>query len=102
MADAIFLRAAEVTSDPLLRRLVPGAREFDELRTPNLFRRRGADLLKLRSTRSKVLSTRAPFPAAMGSTTCPSKENRPSSARLCMWRKKAAAGHVSRFIAMCR
>ena len=60
-----ILRAAEVTSDPLLRRLYL-EHAIDELRHADLFRRRGADLLKLRSTRSKVLFNTSPLPGGHG------------------------------------
>src|SRR6266851_5256038 len=49
-----ILRAAEVTSDPLLRRLYL-EHAIDELRHADLFRQRGATLLQLRSTRSEGL-----------------------------------------------
>jgi hypothetical protein len=60
-----ILRAAEVTSDPLLRRLYL-EHAIDELRHADLFRRRGADLLKLRSTRSTVLFNTSPLPGGHG------------------------------------
>src|SRR6202162_3189452 len=56
-----ILRAAEVTSDPLLRGLYM-EHAIDELRHADLFRQRGAALLKLRSTRSKVLFNTSPLP----------------------------------------
>src|SRR6266853_6184912 len=60
-----IVRAAEVTPDPLLRRLYL-EHAIDELRHADLFRRRGADLLKLRSTRSKVLFNTSPLPGGHG------------------------------------
>jgi rubrerythrin len=60
-----ILRAAEVTSDPLLRRLYL-EHAIDELRHADLFRQRGAALLQLRSTRSKVLFNTNPLPGGHG------------------------------------
>src|SRR5713101_9271451 len=60
-----ILRAAEVTSDPLLRRLYL-EHAIDELRHADLFRRRGADLLQLRSTRAKGLFNTSPLPGGHG------------------------------------
>ena len=60
-----ILRAAEVTSDPLLRRLYL-EHAIDELRHADLFRRRGAALLRLRSTRSRVLFSTSPLPSGHG------------------------------------
>ena len=60
-----ILRAAEVTSDPLLRRLYL-EHAIDELRHADLFRRRGAALLQLRSTRSTVLFNTSPLPGGHG------------------------------------
>src|SRR3989442_7471990 len=60
-----ILRAAEVTSDPLLRRLYL-EHAIDELRHADLFRRRGAALLQVRSTRSKVLFDTSPLPGGHG------------------------------------
>ena len=60
-----ILRAAEVTSDPLLRRLYL-EHAIDELRHADLFRRRGAALLQLRSTRSRVLFSTSPLPGGHG------------------------------------
>src|ERR1700693_4194549 len=56
-----ILRAAEVTPDPLLRRLYL-EHAIDELRHADLFRRRGAALFKMRSTRSNVLFHTSPLP----------------------------------------
>src|SRR5476649_881195 len=50
-----ILRAAEVTTDPLLHRLYL-EHAIDELCHADLFRQRGAALLKLRSTRSDTSS----------------------------------------------
>ena len=60
-----ILRAAELTSDPLLRRLYL-EHAIDELRHADLFRQRGAALLQLRSTRSKVLFNTSPLPGGHG------------------------------------
>src|SRR5471030_310044 len=60
-----ILRAAEVTSDPLLRRLYL-EHAIDELRHADLFRERGAALLQLRSTRSKGLFNTSPLPGGHG------------------------------------
>src|SRR5471032_3203567 len=60
-----ILRAAEVTSDPLLRRLYL-EHAIDELRHADLFRERGAALLQLRSTRSKGLLNTSPLPGGHG------------------------------------
>jgi len=60
-----ILRAAEVTSDPLLRRLYL-EHAIDELRHADLFRQRGATLLQLRSTRAKGLFNTSPLPGGHG------------------------------------
>src|SRR3984893_3995645 len=60
-----ILRAAEVTSDPLLRRLYL-EHAIDELRHADLFRERGAALLHLRSTRSTALFNTSPLPGCHG------------------------------------
>ena len=60
-----ILRAAEVTSDPLLRRLYL-EHAIDELRHADLFRERGTALLQLRSTRSKGLFNTSPLPGGHG------------------------------------
>jgi hypothetical protein len=60
-----ILRAAELTSDPLLRRLYL-EHAIDELHHADLFRQRGAALLQLRSTRSKVLFDASPLPGGHG------------------------------------
>src|SRR6266550_1159866 len=60
-----ILRAAEVTSDPLLRRLYL-EHAIDELRHADLFRQRGAALLRLRSTRSRALFNASPLPGGHG------------------------------------
>src|SRR5881394_2004535 len=49
-----ILRAAEVTADPLLRRLYL-EHAIDELRHADLFRQRGAALLRERRTRRALL-----------------------------------------------
>src|SRR5262249_12783800 len=60
-----ILRAAEVTDDPLLRRLYL-EHAIDELRHADLFRRRGAALLQVRGMRSKVLFNSNPLPGGHG------------------------------------
>src|SRR5256712_13457087 len=60
-----ILRAAEVTPDPLLRRLYL-EHAIDELRHADLFRQRGAALLQLRSTRPQVLFNTSPLPGGHG------------------------------------
>src|ERR1700687_4041348 len=60
-----ILRAAEVTPDPLLRRLYL-EHAIDELRHADLFRQRGTALLQLRSTRSKALFNTSPLPGGHG------------------------------------
>lgn len=60
-----ILRAAEVTSDPLLRRLYL-EHAIDELRHADLFRQRGAALLQLRSTRSETIFDTSPLPGGHG------------------------------------
>src|SRR6266516_865296 len=60
-----ILRAAEVTPDPLLRRLYL-EHAIDELRHADLFRERGAALLQLRATRSKVRFNASPLPGGHG------------------------------------
>jgi rubrerythrin len=60
-----ILRAAEVTPDPLLRRLYL-EHAIDELRHADLFRERGAALLQVRSTRSKALFNTSPLPGGHG------------------------------------
>jgi hypothetical protein len=60
-----ILRAAELTPDPLLRRLYL-EHAIDELRHADLFRQRGAALLRLRATRSKVRFNTSPLPGGHG------------------------------------
>src|ERR1043166_5713092 len=60
-----ILRAAELTPDPLLRRLYL-EHAIDELPPAALFRQRGADLLKLRASRSSVLFDNNPLPGGHG------------------------------------
>jgi len=60
-----ILRAAELTPDPLLRRLYL-EHAIDELRHADLFRERSAALLKLRSTRSSALFNASPLPGGHG------------------------------------
>jgi hypothetical protein len=60
-----ILRAAELTPDPLLRRLYL-EHAIDELRHADLFRRRSAALLRLRSARSTALFDSSPLPGGHG------------------------------------
>src|SRR5438045_7549695 len=60
-----ILRAAEVTPDPLLRRLYL-EHAIDELRHADLFRERGAALLQARATRSTTLFNATPLPGGHG------------------------------------
>lgn len=60
-----ILRAAEVTPDPLLRRLYL-EHAIDELRHGDLFRQRGAALLRTRSARPKGLFDGTPLPGGHG------------------------------------
>src|SRR4030095_11885920 len=54
-----ILRAAEVTPDPLLRRLYL-EHAIDELRHGDLFRKRGAALLRIRSAGPKTIFSGTP------------------------------------------
>src|SRR5262252_7789286 len=56
-----ILRAAELTPDPLLRRLYL-EHEIDELRHGDLFRQRGADLLRTRTAPAGALFNGSPLP----------------------------------------
>ena len=58
-----ILRAAEVTPDPLLRRLYL-AHAIDELHHADLFRQRGAALVRARSPRATLVSAAAWLPSA--------------------------------------
>ena len=60
-----IVRAAEVTPDPLLRRLYL-AHAIDELRHGDLFRERGAALLRTRSARRTGLFGGSPLPGGHG------------------------------------
>jgi hypothetical protein len=60
-----ILRAAEVTSDPLLRRLYL-AHAIDELHHADLFRQRSAALLQTRSARVRTLFSATPLPGGHG------------------------------------
>jgi hypothetical protein len=60
-----ILRAAEVTPDPLLRRLYL-AHAIDELRHGDLFRDRSAALLRGRAARATALFTASPLPGGHG------------------------------------
>jgi hypothetical protein len=60
-----ILRAAELTPDPLLRRLYL-AHAIDELHHADLFRQRSAALLRTRSTRASGLFNASPLPGGHG------------------------------------
>ena len=60
-----ILRAAELTPDPLLRRLYL-EHAIDELRHGELFRRRGADLLRSRTSALSAGSNGNPLPGGHG------------------------------------
>jgi hypothetical protein len=60
-----ILRAAELTPDPLLRRLY-FEHAIDELRHGDLFRQRGAALLRARPTRRSVVFAGNPLPGGHG------------------------------------
>jgi rubrerythrin len=60
-----IVRAAEVTPDPLLRRLYL-AHAIDELRHGDLFRERGAALLQTRAARRSGLFDGSPLPGGHG------------------------------------
>jgi rubrerythrin len=60
-----ILRAAEVTPDPLLRRLYL-EHAIDELRHGDLFRERGAELVRAQRTRRHVLLNGNPLPGGHG------------------------------------
>jgi hypothetical protein len=60
-----ILRAAEVTPDPLLRRLYL-EHAIDELRHGELFRERGAALLRTRATGAATLFNGSPLPGGHG------------------------------------
>jgi len=60
-----ILRAAEVTPDSLLRRLYL-EHAIDELHHGDLFRKRGAALLRTRSSRLKTLFNGSPLPGGHG------------------------------------
>src|SRR5207247_1662911 len=67
-----ILRAAEVTPDPLLRRLYL-AHAIDELHHAELFRQRGAALLQTRSARAEGLFNGTPLPGGP-TATCVGRE----------------------------
>src|SRR4051794_970922 len=60
-----ILRAAEVTPDPLLRRLYL-EHAIDELRHGELFRQRGAAMLRARPQHSSTLFSGSPLPGGHG------------------------------------
>src|SRR6476659_10973605 len=60
-----ILRAAEVTPDPLLRRLYL-EHAIDELRHVDLFRTRGAALLRTRSSGPRTIFSGTPLPGGHG------------------------------------
>jgi hypothetical protein len=90
-----ILRAAEVTTDPLLRRLYL-AHAIDELHHADLFRRRGAALLRLRTTHAETLSRSAWAPGDHGLDDLRVEEE-PDESLLAFLHlsEKAAAGRFS-------
>jgi rubrerythrin len=60
-----ILRAAELTPDPLLRRLYL-EHAIDELHHGDLFRQRGSALLRTRSTQDQTLFNGSPLPGGHG------------------------------------
>src|SRR5262247_1239187 len=60
-----ILRAAELTPDPLLRRLYL-EHAIDELRHGDLFRQRGASLLRARAAGATTLFNGTPLPGGHG------------------------------------
>src|SRR5262245_499366 len=70
-----ILRAAELTPDPLLRRLYL-EHAIDELHHGDLFRERGAALLKLRPARASTRFNGNPLPGGHGLDDRPSKGSR--------------------------
>jgi rubrerythrin len=90
-----ILRAAEVTPDPLLRRLYL-EHAIDELHHGELFRERGATLLRTRSARLKGLFNGTPLPGGHGLDDL-SVENEPDHRLLAFLHvaEKAAAGRFA-------
>jgi hypothetical protein len=90
-----ILRAAELTPDPLLRRLYL-AHAIDELHHADLFRRRSAALLRTRSTRSSGLFNATPLPGGHGLDDL-AIEGEPDSRLLAFLHvaEKAAAGRFA-------
>ena len=88
-----ILRAAEVTSDPLLRRLYL-EHAIDELHHGDLFRQRGAALLRARPA-PKTLFDGTPLPGGHGLDDLRVKDEPDDRcSRFCI-REKAAAGRFS-------
>jgi hypothetical protein len=90
-----ILRAAELTSDPLLRRLYL-AHAIDELHHADLFRQRSAALLRTRSTRVSGLFNATPLPGGHGLDDL-NIEGEPDSRLLAFLHvaEKAAAGRFA-------
>ena len=96
-----ILRAAELTPDPLLRRLYL-EHAIDELRHADLFRQRGAALLQLRATRSTALFNANPLPGGHGLDDLSHRRRaRPSPARLPA-RRGESGGRPLRDLSRCR
>jgi hypothetical protein len=91
-----ILRAAEVTTDPLLRRLYL-AHAIDELHHADLFRQRGAAALQARSPRSKPFSRSSWLPAADHGLDDLRVEEEPDESLLAFLHlsEKAAAGRFA-------
>ena len=90
-----ILRAAEVTPDPLLRRLYL-EHAIDELHHGDLFRQRGAALLRTRSDAPKTLFNGTPLPGGHGLDDL-SVEDEPDHRLLAFLHvaEKAAAGRFT-------
>src|SRR5262245_29499664 len=90
-----ILRAAEVTPDPLLRRLYL-EHALDELRHGHLFRERGAAIQRQRGPRSNVLFAGNPLPGGHGLDDL-RVENEPDDRLLAFLHvaEKAAAGRFA-------
>jgi rubrerythrin len=92
-----ILRAAEVTPDPLLRRLYL-EHAIDELRHGDLFRHRGTALLQARSFSHRVLFNGSPLPGGHGLDDL-SVEGEPDDRLLAFLHvaEKAAAGRFAMY-----
>jgi hypothetical protein len=90
-----ILRAAEVTPDPLLRRLYL-EHAIDELHHGDMFRERGAALQRARAARKKTLFSGTPLPGGHGlEDLCVSDESDPRLLAFLHVAEKAAAGRFA-------